>query len=302
MKRFYLLCLLSPLLILTPGFTQPFDISADQLSGIPEFKPLYLVQHGVQSIRINTIRQQRPGVQIIESSLVQTFNESGNLTREIEVTDSDQSGTNMDTSRIASFFYNDKGALGWKQETDVRWGKVYRTGYRFNENNKKYQIRDYEMLANEQVMLLETKQYLYDNESGSLVGIRFRRGSEVLRVHRFEYDDMGRIVKETRENANQEIVFTVTYEYYENGSISKIVEQVRDLPVRSYAFSYDDRGFPQTIDWTDEEGESGTFAYQYDEEGLLIAMETTSSREPVLRRSFQYERPQQTATDALAER
>ncbi len=294
MKRFYLLTFLLPLLHVAQA-QKPFTLEVDRLQQAPEFSSMYLMMNGIESVQINTIKELKPGVNILESSLVREFSPAGKLQREVELK------AEEDTSRISSFFYNDNGFLGWKQETDVRWGKVYRTGYRFLSKDQVYQERDYEMLANEQVMLLETKQYVY-NEEGKVLSISFKQGSKTIKKHNFTYNDLGQVQSETSTTGTGELIQSVSYEYYENASLSKVVLLNEDGVSSVYTFVYDDAGLPTKIDWNRDEEVTGTIVYEYDEQGTLTAMEQSSSDAVTVRRSFSYEKFQSSAADTLAER
>lgn len=294
MKRFYLLTLLLPLLHVAQA-QKPFNLEVDRLQNAPEFSTMYLMMNGIKSVQINTIKELKPGVNILESSLVREFSASGKLQREVELK------AETDTSRISSFFYNDNGFLGWKQETDVRWGKVYRTGYRFLSEDQVYQERDYEMLANEQVMLLETKQYVY-NEEGKVLSISFKQGSKTIKKHDFTYNEQGKIESETSTTGTGDLIQSVSYEYYDNAAISKVV-LLNDEGISSiYTFVYDDAGLPTKIDWNRDEEATGTIVYEYDAQGTLTAMQASSSDAVTVRRSFSYEKFQSSAAETLAER
>lgn len=294
MKRLYLLTLLLPLLHVAQA-QKPFVLEFDHFQKAPEFSSMYLMVNGIKSIQVNTIRELKPGVNILESSLVQEFGPAGKLQREVELE------AEADTSRIASFFYNDNGFLGWKQETDVRWGKVYRTGYRFLGADQVYQERDYEMLANEQVMLLETKQYVY-NEQGKVLSISFKQGSKTIKKHDYTYNEQGQVESETSRTGTGDLIQSVSYEYYENASISKVVLKNDDGVTSTYTFVYDEAGLPTKIDWNKDEDVNGTIVYEYDNSGNLTAMQETSSDAVTVRRSFVYEKFQSSASERLAER
>lgn len=294
MKRFYLLTFLLPLLTAAQA-QKPFVLEVDRLQQAPEFSSMYLMVNGIESVQINTIKELQPGVNILESSLVQEFSPTGKLQREVELK------AEEDTSRIASFFYNDNGFLGWKQETDVRWGKVYRTGYRFLSKDQVYQERDYEMLANEQVMLLETKQYVY-NEEGKVLSISFKQGSKTIKKHAFTYNEQGQVESETSATGTGDLIQSVSYEYYDNASISKVVLLDEEGISSVYTFVYDDAELPTKIDWNRDEEVTGTIVYEYDEKGTLTAMQESSSDAVTVRRSFSYEKFQSSAAETLAER
>lgn len=294
MKRFYLLTLLLPLLTVANA-QQPFQLEFDELEKAPEFSSMYLMVNGIKSIQINTIQELKPGVNILQSSLVREYSQAGKLQREVELK------SEADTARIASFFYNDNGFLGWKQETDVRWGKVFRTGYRFLSEDQVYQERDYEMLANEQVMLLETKQYVY-NEQGKVLSISFKQGSKTIKKHDYTYNEDGKVKSETSRTGTGDLIQSVAYEYYENGSISQVTLLNEEEITSTYTFVYDDAGLPTRIDWNKDEDVSGTIVYEYDPSGTLTAMQETSTESATVRRSFTYEKFQSSASETLAER
>lgn len=292
MKRFYLLSLLLPLLYSSQA--QSFQIKVDDLGKAPAFSETFLMMNGIRTVRITTSTELKPGKLEDGPSLVREYNPSGLLVQEVELK------SDTDTSRISAFFYNDNNILGWKQETDLTWGKVFRTGYRFLGEDQPYQERDYEMLANEQVMLLETKQYTY-TESGQLASIIYKQGNQVIKTHQYSYSDLGQVLSEITTNKAGETVSIVNYTYYENGSINKVTV-VDGEESRTYSFLYDDNGLPTKIDWEMGEADSGSIAYEYDQSGSLQAMVESSSSQPTVRRAFSYEKFQDESTVSLAER
>ena len=293
MKRFYLLSLLLPLLYSSQA--QSFQIKVDDLGNAPAFSESFLSMNGIRTVHITTSTEARPGKLIAGPSVVREYNSSGLLLQEVELTGE------ADTSRIAAFFYNDNDILGWKQETDMKWGKVFRTGYRFLGEDQPYQERDYEMLANEQVMLLETKQYTY-TETGQLESILFKQGNQVIKTHEYSYSDLGQVLSEITTNKAGETVSIVNYTYYENGSINKVTAVADGADTKTYSFLYDDNGLPTQIDWTTGEAESGSITYEYNQAGSLLAMEESSSSQATVRRAFSYEKFQAESTVSLAER
>ena len=293
MKRFYLLCLLLPLYSLSQA--QSFSLLVEGLNSVPEFSVPYLIQNEVKALQVKTQKVLRPGVVVMESTLIREFTDEGLMSREIEV----RSGA--DTSRIASFHYNPNGYLGWKQTTDIRWGKTYRTGYRFNNGKQVFQVRDYEMLANEQVMLLETRQYIYNVDS-QLIAIRWKQGSKTIKVQHYAYYDNDFLAEEKFENGAGIIEKVVNYEYYDNGAVKKVKHTDAEGKVKSYGYVYDNNGLPSKIEWTEGPDLSGTIAYEFNNDGLLLAIERSATNSPLIRQEFTYEKFQQSSAVNLAER
>ncbi len=280
MKRFYLLFFLSPLLSIVQA--QPFSLQVDHLQSAPEFSLPYLMAHNVKSVRIITTKLLKPGLIVPQQELVREYSPMGQLSQEIEMLPSE------DTSRIASFYYNNNGFLGWKQTTDFKWGKTYRTGYRFNSARQVFQVRDYEMLANEQVMLLDTRQYIYDSDS-QLVAIRWRQGSTITKVHRYAYHPTGLLAEERFENGAGEVEKIVTYTYYDNGAIQTIGNTDAEGNTETYTFIYDERGLPTKVDWKQGDLPKGSIEYAYNEEGVLLSIGRTIVDQPKIFQSFSYE-------------
>lgn len=293
MKRFYLLSILIPLL--HSGQAQSFQIKVDDLGNAPVFSETFLMMNGIQTVRINTQTELRPGTTKPGPSLLRQYNPSGLLTQEIEL------AAESDTTRIASYYYNDNNILGWKQEMDMEWGKVLRTGYRFLGEHRPYQERDYEMLANEQVMLLETKQYSY-TEQGQLSTILFKQGSKIVKTQQFSYNRSGQVLTESSFDQEGEEISRVSYTYYADGSINTVTSVAEGEENKSFMFLYDENGLPSKVNWNRGEDSTGSIVYEYNPSGMLMAMVETSKTQPTVRRSFSYEKFEAEDTNRLAER
>lgn len=273
MKRFYLL-----IFLILPHFllAQPFSLHVQDLSATPAFQDWYVLSHGTRRVVIRTTVES--GTQRVERALVRHYNDFGLLSKEIEI-------EAQDTSRIDSFHYNSQGFLGWKQTSDLHWGKVYRTGYRFNGARQKFQEHEYQLLDNEQVMLLESRQYVYNADS-QLVAIRWREGDHISRVHRYRYNERQQLMEEQVENADQEVLSTVTYAYTEQGNVAEVTLQQGNQSM-TYQYSYNEQGYPTRIEWqTNDEAPAGHIDYQYDEAGLLTALQRQEINGTVTTQTF----------------
>ncbi len=282
MKPFYLLCLLLPLSSGLFAQSAPFALNVEELEAIPSFQETYLLEHGIKSVEIRTTKTLARGQQLPSQAVVREFNPTGQLAREVNLRPS------SDTARVASYHYNANGLLGWKQITDMEWGKTYRTGYRFNSDKQVFLIRDYEMLANEQVMLLETRQYIYD-EQDRLTAIRWKQGTTLTKVHRYSYHPDGAVAEERFENGLEEVQKIVRYEYYPDGNIQRILYTDANGQATSYLFTYDEKGLPTRVEWKQSEENQGSLAYQYSPDGLLVAVDKTYANRPAIHHDFAYE-------------
>ncbi|WNJ21369.1 hypothetical protein [Pontibacter sp. G13] len=230
----------------------------------PQFDQKRLRLNGIQSIHISSYQSNghRTGRRI--SGVSMQLDERGQIVQKVEM------GA-VDTARIHEYAYNDHGKLRWEQTTDVQWNRTYQSGYRLNTDQQKYQVRSYEVLRNDERMLLATRQYIYDDQN-RLSAIRFLEDRRVIRTNTFEYDEQGRTAKETFLNARGDVKKTVSYAYNEKGQVAEVVIESRTK--ESFAYTYDPNGRVATLSWHQNDAFRGEIAYDYNELGLIATMDS----------------------------
>lgn len=281
MKKFYTLalCLLCCSAFLPAQVT--FESPLHQWEN-PEFSETLLRRHQITSIRVTT-QQTRPGEAARQSQTIYTYNEHGKIDRHIEL-------QGQDTSCIHQYHYNERGTLVWKQTVDKVWNKNYRAGYRFTGNNTVFQVKSYEMLRNDERMLLDTRQYIYDADS-QLVAIRSLEQNRVVRVQRFTYTESGQVAREMLENASGDTIRSVTYQYDTQGRITYVLTEAARR--QAFHYAYTETGRPLRIEWIEEDQPRGVAHYTYDERGFLTQLDRELVPQPgqptLIRQTFAYE-------------
>ncbi|MEO0472358.1 MAG: hypothetical protein AAF206_22230 [Bacteroidota bacterium] len=254
-----------------------------------QFDRRFLLTNQIKAVHVTSL--QFHGKELPKSEALLQFDASGNLKHHIELVQND-------TSKVQDFFYTSKGTLGWTHTRDKVWNKKYKSGYRFNRNQSIFQVKSYEMLRNDEVMLLDTRQYVYNTDS-LLTDIRFLESGKVVKTQKYDYDKVGRVTAERFLNREKEEYKSIEYVYNESGQLEKIT--TREGNQRAHVYEYNQSGNPVKVEWLegqkDAEDEKleliATVSYEYDTKGRLVEMAridkpmTKAAR--VSRKQFQYE-------------
>jgi hypothetical protein len=248
----------------------------------PEFRAPFLRRHKIKSIQIQT-EQTRPGAGVRQSQTLYAYNDRAQIATQIDL-------QGQDTSFIHRYHYNDRGTLVWKQTIDKVWDKNYRSGYRFTGNQTVFQVKSYELLRNDERMLLDTRQYIYDADS-LLVAIRSLEQNRVVRVERFRYTEAGQIAQEVQENAAGDTLRSVSYRYDAQGRITYTLTETTRREAFHYAYA--ESGQPLRIEWLEDDQPRGVANYTYDDRGFLIQLDRELVPRPGqpshIRQTFAYE-------------
>ena len=230
----------------------------------PEFPQEFLQKYQIKSIKVHTYHNQDAPIGAEASGAFYEYDTQGNLIQMVE-TQYD------DTSKIHDFLYSDRGVLRWQKIVDKVWNKTYRSGYRFTGNKTVFQVKSYQMLNNDEKMLLDTRQYVYDDDS-MLVKILCFENDRLMRVHKFTYDDQKRTVKERFENGEEGLIKEVSYAYDEEGNIVRMTMQ-DETHKNDYSYTYNKDNQPETVSWKKDDIDKGLVKYTYNEAGMLQQMQ-----------------------------
>ena len=249
----------------------------------PEFPQEFLQKYQIKSIKVQTYHNQDAPTGAVASGALYEYDDKGNLIQMIE-TQYD------DTSKIHDFLYSDRGVLRWQKVVDKVWNKTYRSGYRFTSNRTVFQVKSYEMLNNDEKMLLDTRQYVYDEDS-LLIEILCYENNRLMRVHKFSYDEQGRTIKERFENGEKDLIKEVSYKYDDHDNIIRMVMQ--DENTNDYSYQYNQDNLPTEVSWKRNDQDKGLVKYSYNEEGMLTQMQrkvyATPSQSQGVLQVFSYE-------------
>ncbi|MCB0843602.1 MAG: hypothetical protein KDE26_10150, partial [Bacteroidetes bacterium] len=190
---------------------------------------------------------------------------NGKLVQVVEV-------KSKDTSRVHEYLYTERGVLGWKVMRDKTWNKEYKQGYRFNPNKTVFQEKSYEMLHNDEVMLLNTKQYIYDDDS-VLVAIKWMENNRLVKTHKYEYDENHNLLAEIFENGSGELIKKVDYNYNAMGLIARVTTEKPDYPLEEFVYNYDVNGKTSQVLWRTGGELKGKVSYSYDQNGVLAKLD-----------------------------
>lgn len=244
-------------------FAQPSFFQTQFQWDEPDFDQEFLQRYNIKSIKIQTYRNQDQVKGKVSSGAFYEYDTNGNLIQMVET-------QYEDTSRIHDFLYSDRGVLRWQKVVDKVWNKTYRSGYRFTRNKTVFQVKSYELLNNDEKMLLDTRQYVYGKDS-LLTQILCRENNILTRVHSFTYDDKQRVIKEVFKNKNGDLIKEVSYEYDEKDNITRII--TKDTHKHEYMYAYNPAGHPTKVVWKEDDQQKGTVSYSYNEQGMLLQMQ-----------------------------
>jgi YD repeat-containing protein len=214
------------------------------------------------------------------------YDANGNLTQMVET-------HKADTSRIHDYAYTSKGTLVSKKVTDHVWNKSYKSWYRFNRHSKLYQEKSYEVLRNNESMLLHTRQYVYDDDS-VLVSIRLLENNRLARTQHYRYDERGRVVEERFDDRQGKTEKNIRYTYSDDNLLTRVTT-VYPTHTTDYIYIYNNMNNPVEVQWRNDGELVGTVLYTYDEKtGVLNRMERSVNSEQegssVFVRVFDYDR------------
>ena len=234
----------------------------------PKFDQSFVSRNSIKTIQIRSYSSMESPVDRYLSGCTYEYDVKGNLVQLVEI-------QAKDTSRVHDFIYTERGKLGWKKLTDKVWDKEYKSGIRLNKSQDVYQVKSYEMLENDEVMLLETRQYVYNADS-ALIGIKFLENNQLVKTHKYEYDNNGWVAKEIFENRTGSEIKSVSYKYNERGKVTYMAistgKDTEQPSKQEYMYTYNKNGQQEEVKWIDNGILQGTVNYLYDDNGMLTQM------------------------------
>ncbi|MFK7920854.1 MAG: hypothetical protein AB8H47_02810 [Bacteroidia bacterium] len=241
------------------------------------------MKNRIQSIEVKSF-EETPKIKQPLQATVYNYDPRGNLVHVIET-------QQKDTSRIQNFTYSKSGILTSKVVTDRVWDRNYKSWYRFNRMRKVYQVKSYELLRNNETMLLDTKQYVY-NEDSLLTAIRFLENNRLLRTQEYEYDERARVISEAFINRSNLQERKILYTYNDDNQLTRVKTVTGETNVSEYIYVYNEFGNPVEVQWRENGLLIGTVTYDYNDKGLLTRMQRSvneaDSPESVYVRVFDY--------------
>lgn len=279
----YISTLIFALLIggVTSSFSQTSTLQPPSSWFAPKFDQSFVSRNGIKTIHIRSYTSVQSPVDRYLSGCTYEYDVKGNLVQLVEI-------QAKDTSRVHDFIYTERGRLGWKKLTDKVWDKEYKSGIRLNKSQDVYQVKSYEMLENDEVMLLETRQYVYNADS-LLIGIKFLENNRLIKTHKYEYDKNGRVAKEIFENRTGSEIKSVSYKYNERGKttyMAILTGKDKELSKQEYMYAYNKNGQQSEVKWVDNEVLQGTVNYIYDDNGMLTQMHRVMNPEGSVSANF----------------
>ncbi|MEZ4829660.1 MAG: hypothetical protein R3C61_25740 [Bacteroidia bacterium] len=279
----------TPLIVLFLGINclaQPVSFSEKIKWDTPQFPRSFILRKDIKAIHVKSFVGKSTPAGVSDSGVTYEYDTKGNLIQVVEV-------ASKDTSRIYDYKYTASGVLGWQHLKDNVWNKSYKSGYRFNSHRKVFQVKSYEMLHNNEVMLLHTKEYVYDDDS-TLIAVRWMENNRVVKVNRYEYEK-GMIKAESFENGNGDLIKKILYDYNSDGLIAMVTTKNEQSTLgEQYVYDYNTRGDITRVAWKSEGSLRGTVTYTYDNMGMLVKMNREiidpRSQEANLCQVFEYEK------------
>ncbi|MEO0898524.1 MAG: hypothetical protein AAFY71_19075 [Bacteroidota bacterium] len=250
----------------------------------PDIKSQVIKRLGIKAMKVHAYKAPLTRGNGVNEQEHFFFNDKGKLTKSIEL-------VQQDTNSVHTYHYNKKGVLGWKHTQDKKWNRIYREGYRFNSAENVYQVKAYEMLRNRERMLLDTRQYIYNNDS-TLIAIRSMENNKLVAVHKFEYNKKGQVKKEIFEDGSNKVLQSVSYGYDAEGRIARVV--MDKGMISEYLYEYNSQGQPLQIQMAENGKVKGLVVYQYNTNGLVAQLDKIinpdTSEENHFVKVFQYKK------------
>lgn len=257
---------------------------------IPKPTHEFVKQFQVRALHIQTTGtapSRGGGLTELASGKILYFNQEGNTIKEMEIHE-------QDTTFIKEWIYTENGLPRWEYAQDRIWNKEYRTAYRFNRDETIFQIKSYEMLGKEEMMLVDTQHYIYGRDN--LHTIRSLSRDEMQEEHHFLHGEDGRLYREEFIDKSGQVIRYIAYEYDALGRListkEKNISSFSD-ELHEYIYQYKNDGKISQVAWKENGVLRGTGTYQYDVMGKLIRIErimhgTTESEEIAELISFSY--------------
>ncbi len=268
------------LLLLTTSAVQSQTFSHYQIKGwvLPSLSEDFIKENQIKSIQIVT-EESNPtrggGMGEIRSGRVLTFDPAGHTISEMEIHE-------MDTTFVKNWIYTEKGLPSWELSEDRVGNKRYRNGYRFNKDSSIFQIKFYEMLGKEEMMLVNTQQYIYREDK--LHVIRSLARKKQLGEHRFNYNAEGKLIDEQFLSDEGELERAIEYKYDAQGRLSRIIEKSFTVfadNMQEYQYLYALSGEVEKVIWFENGELKGTGTYKYDSNGKLSFIQRLMHGNPI---------------------
>lgn len=248
----------------------------------PEFDERFCKRNKIKSIQVSSFMDAK--LAQFAKALRYEYDNEGRLLRMVET-------QKKDTARIHGFAYTDNGTPISKVVTDKVWDKNYKSWYRFNRMGKVYQEKSYELLRNNETMLLQTRQYIYNADS-QLTDIRVMENNRLVHVQHYEYDERGRVTVEVFQTPTEKKIKSIGYVYDDKNRLTRIATD-KNGQISEYIYVYNNFGQPMEVQWRENGDLVGTVTYKYDTKGVLTRMERSVKNEAegdkVFVRLFEYE-------------
>ncbi|MEM6807152.1 MAG: hypothetical protein AAF696_37465, partial [Bacteroidota bacterium] len=183
MRKIFTLLIL--LVLCSMAYSQSFPFEITQTSWYPkDFDESFVRRNNIKAINVKTFSSHNTLQKQHDAARTFMFDAEGQMVQFVEL------GLTADTAQIREYDYNDRGLLRWEVREDKVYNKSYKSGYRFDGNKNIFQVKDYEMINKEEVMLIESRQYIYDTDS-QIVAIKFKHKNKLKQTQRFTNDEVG---------------------------------------------------------------------------------------------------------------
>ncbi len=154
--------------------------------------------------------------EMTKTSLQRIYNEKGWLLRAIQTVVSGFTGTGSVTS-VTGYEYDDEGHIQAAVTYDERGKLLDKVEFDYTVLNDR--IR-YEQIQYESTQTFTTRRIIETDLQGNIILQEFRNGKEVLSRAETEYDQAGRIIRQTQIMMNTARIET-TYEYTPDGRLAQ---------------------------------------------------------------------------------
>lgn len=242
-------------------------------------------KNGIKAVHLKTIGNspaRGSGSYSLQSGRSFFYDFNGRLLKMIE-TDAG------DTSMVNTYGYTQQGKLFIKETKDKIWNKRYKTGYRFNRDESIFQIKFYEMINDQNTMLLDTRHFVYQPEENKQE-VRYLEENRIIKrlIRSIDNDAvLEKMFEEESGDVIQERNITLNAE----GMWEKIsIRNGQDL--EEYVYSYDENNRLSEISLFENGKIREKAVYLYNSNGLLSKMYRdiiSSSSQHELATDYEYE-------------
>ncbi|MEM6262656.1 MAG: hypothetical protein AAGI38_09135 [Bacteroidota bacterium] len=231
-------------------------------------------EKGLKAINAQLVKPGQKGAsQEVALQEVFLFDTLGHYTQKVNMVPGD--------TQAVQYFNYSAGILNWQVYEDRDWNRRYRCGYRFDEEEKIFQVKSYELLTEDDLMLLETEHYVYQDASKPKVVLNIEN-DEVRKARHYVYDEAGRTTACITRDEVGNVLEEQRYAYGAQSGDKPVSEiHIANNHREEYRYSYGANSRLEGIAFLKDDQLQYKVKYSYDEKGRLTEMKRESKVNPL---------------------